>query len=222
MRVLPSISRPKDRRWPCRSCWDCRRRPKCDCRRRWRSALLRRITSSGSIRRAPADRAATHSHRRQRSAGRLPDADEAAADHDRVGANRHLDRARRVSARDAQPVATAIRVDTIMVAPSFPQPMYEPLRDLSQDLLLPGLDAVPPDTVLGLETNRRFVEALHGRPQLRDGARAVVARLPDRPARHLFRAVLGRRRRRDINPTAPVGQPRARRRHRPDRRARSS
>jgi hypothetical protein len=37
--------------------------------------------------------------------------------------------------------------------------MYEPLRDLSQDLLLPGLDAVPPDTVLGLETNRRFVEA---------------------------------------------------------------
>jgi hypothetical protein len=50
-------------------------------------------------------------------------------------------------------------VDTIMVAPSFPQPMYEPLRDLSQDLLLPGLDAVPPDTVLGLETNRRFVEA---------------------------------------------------------------
>ena len=37
--------------------------------------------------------------------------------------------------------------------------MYEPLRDLSQDLLLPGLENVPPDTVLGLETNRRFVEA---------------------------------------------------------------
>jgi hypothetical protein len=37
--------------------------------------------------------------------------------------------------------------------------MYEPLRDLSPELLLPGLDAVPPDAVLGLETNRRFVEA---------------------------------------------------------------
>ena len=46
-----------------------------------------------------------------------------------------------------------------MAAPSFPQPMYEPLRDLSQDLLLPGLDTVLPDTVLGLKTNRRFVEA---------------------------------------------------------------
>ena len=29
----------------------------------------------------------------------------------------------------------------VMVAPTFPQPMYEALRDLSQELLLPGLDA---------------------------------------------------------------------------------
>jgi hypothetical protein len=50
-------------------------------------------------------------------------------------------------------------IDTITVTPTFPQPMYEPLRDLSQNLLLPGLESVPPDTVLGLETNRRFVEA---------------------------------------------------------------
>lgn len=50
-------------------------------------------------------------------------------------------------------------VETIMAAPYFPQPMYEPLRDLSQDLLLPGLDQVKPDTVLALKTNRRFVEA---------------------------------------------------------------
>jgi hypothetical protein len=67
------------------------------------------------------------------------------------------------TAPDASPPATpgpaGACVDTIMVAPSFPQPMYEALRDLSQDLLLPGLDAVTPDTVLGLETNRRFVEA---------------------------------------------------------------
>jgi hypothetical protein len=50
-------------------------------------------------------------------------------------------------------------LDTVMWAPSFPQPMYEPLRDLSQELLLPGLDNVEPDCVLGLETNRRFIES---------------------------------------------------------------
>jgi hypothetical protein len=50
-------------------------------------------------------------------------------------------------------------VDPLLVTPVFPQAMSESLRDVSQDLLLPGLDAVPPDTVLGLETNRRFVEA---------------------------------------------------------------
>ena len=54
---------------------------------------------------------------------------------------------------------TPIGVETVMTAPSFPQPMYEPLRELSQDLLLPGLDAVKPNTVLGLETNRAFMEA---------------------------------------------------------------
>ena len=46
-----------------------------------------------------------------------------------------------------------------MDAPNFPQPMYEPLRDLSQDFLLPGLDDVPPNTVALLETNSLFVES---------------------------------------------------------------
>ena len=50
-------------------------------------------------------------------------------------------------------------VETVMAGPRFPQPMYEPLRDLSQELLLPGLEKVQADTVLGLRTNRRFVEA---------------------------------------------------------------
>jgi hypothetical protein len=54
---------------------------------------------------------------------------------------------------------TPIGTETVMTAPSFPQPMYEPLRELSQDLLLPGLDAVKPNSVLGLETNRAFMEA---------------------------------------------------------------
>jgi hypothetical protein len=52
-----------------------------------------------------------------------------------------------------------VPIEQIMAAPKFPQPMYEPLRDLSQQLLLPGLETVEPNSVLGLETNPRFVEA---------------------------------------------------------------
>jgi hypothetical protein len=67
---------------------------------------------------------------------------------------------RAIRAFAARLTATAgTGLDTITVTPTFPQPMYEPLRDLAQDLLLPGLESVQPDTVLGLETNRRFVEA---------------------------------------------------------------
>jgi len=47
----------------------------------------------------------------------------------------------------------------VMAYPVFPQPMYLPLRDLSQDYLLPGLKAVPPDTLTLLETNEVFVES---------------------------------------------------------------
>ncbi|MEJ8823736.1 hypothetical protein WKW80_17120 [Variovorax humicola] len=57
------------------------------------------------------------------------------------------------------PASAAVGIDTIMAAPTFRQPMYEPLRDLSQDMLLPGLQTVLPDSVIGLKTNRRFVEA---------------------------------------------------------------
>jgi hypothetical protein len=50
-------------------------------------------------------------------------------------------------------------LEQVMAYPEFPQPMYEPLRDLSQDWLLAGLDQVPADTVSLLLTNQRFVEA---------------------------------------------------------------
>lgn len=43
--------------------------------------------------------------------------------------------------------------------PSFPQPMYEPLRDRAPEALLPGLGLIPPDSVLLLETNPAFIEA---------------------------------------------------------------
>jgi hypothetical protein len=55
--------------------------------------------------------------------------------------------------------SSVVPIDTISYAPKFRQPMYAALRDLSQELLLPGLDAVPPNSVLGLRTNRRFVDA---------------------------------------------------------------
>jgi hypothetical protein len=54
---------------------------------------------------------------------------------------------------------SSVPIEQIMAAPNFPQPMYESLRDLSQQLLLPGLETVEPNSVLGLETNSRFVEA---------------------------------------------------------------
>jgi len=50
-------------------------------------------------------------------------------------------------------------LDRIVAAPELPQPMYEPLRDISQDLLLPGLEKVPQNTVSLLKTNSRFIES---------------------------------------------------------------
>ncbi len=44
-------------------------------------------------------------------------------------------------------------------APSFPQPMYEPLRDYAPDMLLPGMDLVPSNTIALLKTNPALIEA---------------------------------------------------------------
>lgn len=50
-------------------------------------------------------------------------------------------------------------LEPVLDAPNFPQPMYEALRDLSQDFLFPGLEHVPPNTITLLETNAQFVES---------------------------------------------------------------
>jgi hypothetical protein len=50
-------------------------------------------------------------------------------------------------------------LEPILDAPDFPQPMYEAIRDLSQDFLFPGLEHVPANTVTLLETNPKFVES---------------------------------------------------------------
>jgi hypothetical protein len=42
---------------------------------------------------------------------------------------------------------------------SFPQPMYEPLRDLFQEMLIPGIDQIPNNSLVILKTNPAFIEA---------------------------------------------------------------
>ncbi len=48
--------------------------------------------------------------------------------------------------------------DPIMAAPEFPKPMYLPLRDLSPQYILPGVDLIPPDTLGLLVSNQKFIE----------------------------------------------------------------
>lgn len=64
--------------------------------------------------------------------------------------------------RALAPVArgqTALGVEAVLAAPYFPRAMVEPLREIAQDLLLPGIDKVAPDSVVGLRTNLRFIES---------------------------------------------------------------
>jgi len=46
-----------------------------------------------------------------------------------------------------------------MLYPKFPQPMYEALRDLGQDWLLPGLELIEANTVALVITNQRMIES---------------------------------------------------------------
>jgi len=50
-------------------------------------------------------------------------------------------------------------IEPIMAAPSFPQPMYEPLRDLNEGYLLPGVKLIPPDCLGAVVANHGFIEA---------------------------------------------------------------
>jgi hypothetical protein len=68
----------------------------------------------------------------------------------------------RIQLTPASTIATAVTEDPlapIMAAPDFPRPMYEALRDISSDYLLPGLEHVLPNTATMLQTNPAFVEA---------------------------------------------------------------
>ena len=50
-------------------------------------------------------------------------------------------------------------LEPIMAAPSFPQPMALQLPAISQELILPGLRDILPDSVTAAVPNRRFIEA---------------------------------------------------------------
>jgi hypothetical protein len=50
-------------------------------------------------------------------------------------------------------------LEPVMAAPDFPTPMYKPLAELSQDLILPGIEHVLPDTITALETNPGFIRS---------------------------------------------------------------
>lgn len=47
----------------------------------------------------------------------------------------------------------------IMAHPKIDKPMYEGLRDLRQEYLLPGLDKIPAETITLVRTNPRFIES---------------------------------------------------------------
>ena len=51
------------------------------------------------------------------------------------------------------------RIVPVMAYPEFPQPTYEPLRDISSELLCPNIDLVPPNTLSLLITNQKFIES---------------------------------------------------------------
>jgi hypothetical protein len=46
-----------------------------------------------------------------------------------------------------------------MAYPDFEEPMYEKLRDISTELLIPNLDLIPNNTISLLVTNQKFIEA---------------------------------------------------------------
>lgn len=61
-----------------------------------------------------------------------------------------------VNQRDAE---LPRRARPVMAHPVFSDPMFEPLRKLSQDFILPNATDLPKDTLTLMEPNQRFVEA---------------------------------------------------------------
>lgn len=50
-------------------------------------------------------------------------------------------------------------LEPILAAPQFPTPLWQSLRAVSQQLIAPGLEAIPPETITVLQTNSTFVNS---------------------------------------------------------------
>jgi hypothetical protein len=50
-------------------------------------------------------------------------------------------------------------LEPMLAAPEFPTPLWEPLRRISQQLIVPGLEDIPPESITVLQTNSTFVNA---------------------------------------------------------------
>ena len=74
--------------------------------------------------------------------------------------------------------------------PVFGRPMYEPLRDLDPQFLLPGCDRVLADTVVPLASDAVVHRGVHDRAQPRDEPRAPLAGVPERRAQHVVPRLL--------------------------------
>ncbi len=63
----------------------------------------------------------------------------------------------------ADPTAEVVRtrrLRPVLAHPRFPDPLFEPLRLLSQDYVLPNIGDLPPETIAVMEPNDRFIESL--------------------------------------------------------------
>ena len=96
---------------------------------------------------------------------------------------------------EARAAASARRLRPVMAYPVFRDPLFEPLRELSQDYILPNVADLPVDSIALMKPNPRFIEVGARRRQPRVRARAALARVPDRPARDIVPRVLGHARR---------------------------
>lgn len=77
----------------------------------------------------------------------------------KAGLLTQLDPKTTVLAAVQEAMPTTESLDVPQFAPTFPQPMYEPLRDAFPDMLLPGMDQIPANTIALLQTNPSFIEA---------------------------------------------------------------
>lgn len=58
-----------------------------------------------------------------------------------------------------EPLKPVDTIAPVMAHPTFKDPMYKPLRDISADHLVPNLNHIPNNTISLLESNERFIES---------------------------------------------------------------